>query len=671
MARNQNMASKNGSSRKRESTGAATGETIGFSPEQFARAFPFHLILTPELSIAGVGKSLAKACPWITVDQPFTEHFRIVRPSIEPNAQDLARHRHSSILIEARCSDPAKKPLPLRGAFLEVGKSQSLAFIGAPWVADLKELAQLGLGPSDFAIHDAAVDYLQLLDAKSAALSDSDRIAKSLAEQRIELRDAHQALLEAHEELEKRVVERTWELSEANAALQQQIVEREEAERRVRWQSQHDALTGLPNRVLFQDRLEEMLEAARTHNRTLAVLFLDIDRFKHINDTLGHTAGDSLLREVAERLTGCLRSEDMLARMGGDEFTVLLPDLPSPADVGRVAQKLLETLQGPREINGHEFYITASIGVSLYPTDGLDMQTLLRHADMAMYRAKEQGRGNMALYTEAMNVSAFERLVLEASLRKAMEAGELRLHYQPLVELRTGNIIGVEALVRWQHPELGLVPPSKFIPIAEETGLIVPLGEWVLKTACAQAAVWHGQGLRLQIGVNLSARQFEQPGLVDMVEETLRETGLSARWLNLELTESTIIRNHEYASQTLRQLKELGITISIDDFGTGYSSLSYLCRFPLDALKVDRSFITSLTDNNKDQAVVKGLIDLAHDLDLDVVAEGVETEAQEASLRSLGCNIIQGFLFSPPIPSGELDTLMERSQVEKQLPEAA
>jgi len=290
---------------------------------------------------------------------------------------------------------------------------------------------------------------------------------------------------------------------------------------------------------------------------------------------------------------------------------------------------------------------------------------------MAMYRAKEQGRGNMALYTEAMNVSAFERLVLESSLRKAMEVGELRLHYQPLVELRRGQIIGVEALVRWQHPDLGLVPPSKFIPIAEETGLIVPLGEWVLRTACTQAAVWHAQGLQLQMGVNLSARQFEQPDLVDMVEEILRETGLDPNWLNLELTESTIIRNHEYASQTLRQLKELGITIAIDDFGTGYSSLSYLCRFPLDALKVDRSFITSLTDSAKDQAVVKGLIDLAHDLDLDVVAEGVETDAQEASLRSLGCNIIQGFLFSPPVPSAELDSLMERAGVEKQLPKAA
>ncbi len=231
--------------------------------------------------------------------------------------------------------------------------------------------------------------------------------------------------------------------------------------------------------------------------------------------------------------------------------------------------------------------------------------------------------------------------------------------------------MGVEALVRWQHPDLGLVPPSKFIPIAEETGLIVPLGEWVLRTACEQAAIWHSQGLRLQMGVNLSARQFEQPGLVDMVEETLKETGLDPKWLNLELTESTIIRNHEYASQTLRQLKELGITIAVDDFGTGYSSLSYLCRFPLDALKVDRSFITSLNDSAKDQAVVKGLIDLAHDLDLDVVAEGVETDAQQDSLRSLGCNIIQGFLFSPPVPSAELDTLMERVAVNKHLPKAA
>ncbi|HEX5324924.1 MAG TPA: EAL domain-containing protein [Capsulimonadaceae bacterium] len=649
---------------------AATGE-IELMGKEFADLFPFHILLTDDLLIAQIGPSLAKACPNIRPGAKLAEAFEFVSPSIQPIREALVKFRESSVLLQTKGQAKGKKPLQLRGQVLPLGRSQTLTFIGAPWVMDMKELSDLGLTAEHFAMHDAAVDYLQLLHAKSAALTDADRQTKSLAEQRIELRDAHQALLEAHEKLEKRVVERTWELSEANAALQEQIVEREEAERQVRWQAHHDSLTGLPNRTYFQDKLESALEISQKINGCVAVLLLDIDRFKHINDTLGHAVGDELLKEVAEKLSSWLRSDDTLARMGGDEFAVLLPNVPSPADANRVAQKLLESLQGPREINGHEFYITASIGISLYPSDGLDMQTLLRHADMAMYRAKEQGRGNMALYTEAMNVSAFERLVLESSLRKAMEIGELRLHYQPLVELRKGQIVGVEALVRWQHPDLGLVPPSKFIPIAEETGLIVPLGEWVLRTACAQAAVWHAQGLRLQMGVNLSARQFEQVGLVDMVEEVLKETGLDPQWLNLELTESTIIRNHEYASQTLRQLKELGITIAIDDFGTGYSSLSYLCRFPLDALKVDRSFITSLNDSAKDQAVVKGLIDLAHDLDLDVVAEGVETDAQEASLRSLGCNIIQGFLFSPPVPSSELDTLMERVPVDRQLPKAA
>jgi diguanylate cyclase (GGDEF)-like protein len=413
---------------KRPQTPAATIE-IGLFAEDFGSVFPFHVALTEDLHIAQTGRSLVKVCPQIRPGMAFAEAFEFIHPALKPSRQTLAKSANSSVLLQAKKTESGKKPLQLRGQFLPIGASDTLIFLGAPWVVDMKELAEVGLSAGDFAIHDAAADYLQLLHAKTTALADADRLAKSLAEQRIELRDAHQALLVAHEKLEKRVVERTWELSEANAALQEQIVEREEAERQVRWQTHHDALTGLPNRVLFQDNLEAVLEAARSTNRSVGVLLLDIDRFKHINDTLGHTAGDYLLKEVAEKLGSWLRADDTLARMGGDEFAVLLPDVPSPADANRVAQKLLECLQGPRVLNGHEFYVTASIGISLYPSDGLDMQTLLRHADMAMYRAKEQGRGNMALYTEAMNVSAFERLVLESSLRKAMEVGELRLHY--------------------------------------------------------------------------------------------------------------------------------------------------------------------------------------------------------------------------------------------------
>ncbi|MEO7717757.1 MAG: EAL domain-containing protein [Capsulimonas sp.] len=437
------------------------------------------------------------------------------------------------------------------------------------------------------------------------------------------------------------------------------ITDRKEADEMIRWQAFHDSLTGLPNRVLFLDRLRQALAIAGRKREQVAVLILDIDRFKDVNDTLGHAAGDALLQEVAERLRISLRAEDTLARMGGDEFTLMMPSLKDPQDAAHVAQKLLENLRRPLVIDGHELFVTASIGISVYPHDGDEDSTLLRHADQAMYRAKSQGRNGYQLFTETMNAEALGRLLLEHSLYKGLERKEFTLYYQPQIEMNTWSIGSVEALVRWQHPTLGLLLPGQFIPLAEEIGLIVPLGEWVMREACRQGALWREQGRNIRVAINLSARQFEQVGLVETVQSALLESGFPAEMLDLELTESTIIQNKDSAAETLATLKELGVRICIDDFGTGYSSLSYLRRFPLDVLKIDRSFVTGLAEDVRDQAVVRALIDLAHALDLVVVVEGVENVAQRNTLFDLGCDIMQGFLFSPALSVEDVDVFLD------------
>ncbi len=444
----------------------------------------------------------------------------------------------------------------------------------------------------------------------------------------------------------------------ARVVLANDVTERRKADEMVRWQAYHDAMTGLPNRLLFQDRVEQAIAAGKRMGTNAAVLFLDLDGFKHINDTLGHSTGDSLLKVVATRLWGCLREEDTIARMGGDEFTILLPHLATPEDASHVAQRLLESLTTPIVLDQNELFVTASIGISLFPIDGEDTQTLLRHADVAMYRAKEQGRNGYQLYKEAMNVAAFERLMLENNLRKAIEREEFILHYQPQVHLGTGVVVGVEALVRWSHPELGLVPPGKFIPIAEEMGMILPLGELVLRTACRQAALWNAGGRPLRVAVNLSGRQVGQRGLVEIVTSILEETGLNPRLLDLELTESALIQNGEAAVLNLRRLRALGVRLSVDDFGTGYSSLSYLRRFPLDTLKIDRSFVQDMEKDIEGQAIARAIIDLSHALSLEVVAEGVETPEQRQCLMEMGCDIMQGYLFSPPVTVEHLEAIL-------------
>jgi len=435
--------------------------------------------------------------------------------------------------------------------------------------------------------------------------------------------------------------------------------DRKQAQATVEHQAHYDLLTNLPNRTTFRDRLTVALAQTGRNRKMLAVLFVDLDRFKTIVDTLGHTIGDKLLRGVSERLRASLEDGDTLARMGGDEFVILLPQINRADRAVHVAQRILEAIKPPFHFDQHELHITMSIGITLYPYDGENADTLLKNADTALYRAKEQGRNNYQLYTPAMNARAFERLALENSLRKALERREFLLHYQPQVHMRTGVIVGVEALVRWQHPDLGLVYPAEFISIAEEAGLITALGEWVIRTACAQNKAWQKAGLPpMTMAVNLSARQFQQQDLVETVARILKETGLEAKWLEMEITEGIAMQNADYTNVLLRGMKIMGVKVSLDDFGTGYSSLSYLKKFPIDTLKIDQSFVRDLTTDASDAAIANAVIVLAHSLKLQVVAEGVETAAQETYLREHDCDISQGFLFSIPLPGLALESLV-------------
>ncbi|PWK15701.1 putative bifunctional diguanylate cyclase/phosphodiesterase [Tumebacillus permanentifrigoris] len=431
------------------------------------------------------------------------------------------------------------------------------------------------------------------------------------------------------------------------------------SQRQIAHMTYHDDLTSLPNRKHFTNVLHQALNMAQITESNIGVMFLDLDRFKNVNDSLGHATGDRLLREVARRLLGALAENHLLARMGGDEFAMLVPDLESPEEAAKLAQRALELFEQPLLFENREFLITASIGISVYPQDGLDAETLLRNADTAMYSAKENGRNNFQFYTPEMNEIILEQLEMEKAMRHALEHEEFVLHYQPQVDLVTGQIIGSEALIRWMHPERGLVPPSQFIPLAESVGLIIPLGEWVLRTACLQNKEWQDAGFPpIKVAVNLSARQFEQANLVDTVADILEESGLDPQYLHLEITETLAMNNANLAIDKLHALKNLGVQLSIDDFGTGYSSLNYLKKFPIDTLKIDRSFVGDIPADSDDAAIVTAIIAMAHNLKLTVVAEGVETEAQLEFLREQNCDAMQGFLFSRPVPAHQLAQLL-------------
>lgn len=432
------------------------------------------------------------------------------------------------------------------------------------------------------------------------------------------------------------------------------ITERTYAEEQIKHLAYHDALTNLPNRLLFKDRLTVALSHAQRDGSRLAVLFLDLDRFKVINDSLGHNIGDQLLQAVAARVQACVRESDTVARLGGDEFTVLLPRLHRSDDAAPIAEKIIEAVRYPFHIEGREFFITTSIGISLFPEDGTDAETLIKNADTAMYQAKEHGRDNSQLFNALVNAKALQRIALEHGLRKALTNSELAIHYQPIFDLRTNRITGMEALLRWNHPQMGPIPPATFIPVAEATGGMGAIGTWALTQACRQAKTWHDAGHRtLSLAVNLSVTQLQQADLVDRVRGILDETGLPPRLLELEITESSAMLSPDTSIRTLYELKKLGLRISLDDFGTGHSSLSYLKRFPIDTLKIDQSFVRDITTDPDTAAIVTAIIAMAHSLRLKVIAEGVEFTEQANFLRRHGCDQLQGFLITPPVPPDE------------------
>ena len=448
----------------------------------------------------------------------------------------------------------------------------------------------------------------------------------------------------------------------------------EHENKKVTYLAYHDVLTDLPNRYLFNDRLRHAIAQAEREKYQLAIMFLDLDNFKQVNDTIGHKAGDQLLQGVAERLRESVRrtdtitrpktegSETMVARLGGDEFTLLLAKISNIRDPATVARRILNSLAEPFMLGAHEVFASASIGIAVFPTDGRDVDTLLKHADVAMYHAKESGRNNYQYYSESMNRFTLERFEIENKLRKALEGNEFMLFYQPQIEIRTGKMIGVEALIRWLQPDLVLTRPSEFIPLAEETGLIIPIGEWVLRTACMQSQAWQKAGLEpMRMTVNVSGIQFRQADFLDMVAEVLRNTRMDPRNLQLELTESTVMKDIESTVNKLHTLQDMGIRISIDDFGTGYSSLNYLKRFPLSTLKIDYSFIREVSTSTTDQSIVKAIVDLAHNFNLSVVAEGVETRPQLAFLRDRRCLGMQGHLVCPPVSSVALARFIKDS----------
>ncbi|HET7728472.1 MAG TPA: EAL domain-containing protein [Usitatibacter sp.] len=427
----------------------------------------------------------------------------------------------------------------------------------------------------------------------------------------------------------------------------------------------HDALTSLPNRALFNETLSHAIAQAARHHRSLAIFFLDMDRFKNINDTLGHGVGDRVLQEAARRLTGAVRDSDLVARLGGDEFVLLIEDFEDTAGLAEVAEKVLHGFGPTFTIDGHELGLAASIGICTYPADGADAQTLLSNADIAMYRAKEQGRNRYCFYAAELNHLSQERLALEAALRHALERGEIEVFYQPKIGFGSGRVTGLEALIRWRHPNLGLLTPDRFVTIAEETGAIIPIGYWTIRRVCERARRWHDEGMAMPVAVNLSASQFHEPELVSRLAAIFKATGASPQLLELEITESMVMRDPERALAVMVELRSMGVRLAIDDFGTGHSSLGYLKRFPINQLKVDRSFVRDLPHNGDDVAITRAVIAMAHSLKMSVVAEGVEFHDQFELLRDEGCDEFQGYYCRPPLDEPELLRFLSEERVSR------
>lgn len=436
-------------------------------------------------------------------------------------------------------------------------------------------------------------------------------------------------------------------------------IERYETERRIGYMARHDALTGLPNRVLLEDRIGQAIARARRLQQGVGVLFIDLDHFKHVNDSLGHRFGDKLLVAISERLRGCLRSGDTVARLGGDEFVICLPDLSLNTNAATVAEKVLESLALPLELEGREFDLSGSIGISVFPGDGDDAEALLRAADTAMYHAKSRGRGQFQFFTRELNEAAHQRLKLQGEMRQAVSRGEFLIHYQPQVSLKTGRIVGAEALLRWRHPERGLLPPTEFVPHLEESALIVSVGAWAVREICLQARAWLDAGLPpIQVAINLSARQFQRGNIVQTVADALQESGMPANLLELEFTESVVFEHTESVIHAMQQLKHMGASLTLDDFGTGYSSLAYLKRFPVDRIKIDQAFVADIAEPNGSAPIVRSILDMARNVSVTCVAEGVENQAQLGCLQQFGCAEMQGYLFSAPLSADSFAAML-------------
>ena len=510
-----------------------------------------------------------------------------------------------------------------------------------------------------------------VLDKKEAfAVGAADYISKPFQIEEVLARinnqlaivSAKQKIYQLNSELEQRVRDRTIELEKTNQQLKQEIVQRQMTQKKLLYLAMYDPLTDLPNRILFMQRLNNLLhELSGDRHNLFAVLFFDCDRFKLINDALGHFVGDQVLREIAHRIKLCLKPSDTLARFGGDEFMVLLSDLPNIDHASSIAKKIQNQLQLPLEINRHQLFISASIGIVLGDRDYKLAEHVLRDADTAMYQAKKRGKACHQVFNPKMHRNTSKRLKLEIDLRLALKHEELAVYYQPIMALDTGALIGFEALVRWNHPERNFISPEEFIPIAEETGLIVPLGLWVMRSACRQFSLWQQKHKldQLKISVNLSVKQFCQPDLIEQIDQILQETQLDSQSLKLEITESAIVDNAESAALLFQKLRQRQIQLSIDDFGTGYSSLSYLHRFPVNTLKIDRSFVGRIGKDGENIEIIQAIITLAKQLGMTIVAEGIETPQQKNYLKTLGCDEGQGYLFAKPLPNQEIELIFD------------
>lgn len=583
--------------------------------QRWTQAFPFAFAIDRCTRIVATGALLPRICPEVTKSPRFDDCFSLPKGASGTDFDKLAASE-GSLLILHRRSAPATAPL--RGQWMQLD-DEHLLFLGWPWVTTFGQLSDMGITLSEIPPHNPLVEMLMLLQTNRSAMDDARELAEALRQRREQL---------------------------------------EEANRELAHRAYHDALTGLPNRLMLRDRIGQAIARAQRNPTRLAVLFIDLDRFKAINDTHGHRTGDRVLCSVAERIREQVRKTDTVAREGGDEFIVLLEQVGTPEHAASVAGKLLKRLGAPYLVDGRAMHCSGSIGVAMYPEDGADAEALIKHADAAMFDSKGGGRNRVHFFSQESWLRVTQRMETEAALRGALDAGQFLVYYQPQIDLAQQRICGAEALLRWRHPQRGLVPPLEFIPLAEEIGLIVPLGEWVLDRVCAQIADWQARfGWSPSVSVNISARQLQAEDFSDRVEAIMRRHRISPGLIELELTEHSLLQQHERASQLLARLKQQGVKLVLDDFGTGYSNLMTLSSMPFDMLKVDRSFVSNLQECTQSRALVTMIISLARELQLKVVAEGVETPSQQALLADLGCEFVQGYLHAPPLPADRFETL--------------